>query len=76
MRPAGSTEQGLNCLMEIRLIPGGAVGSVSITRSSGNPAFDRSAIAAARAASPFPVPNELFDEFRKPFNLHFNPKGQ
>jgi colicin import membrane protein len=76
VRPAGSTEQGLACTMEIRLIPGGAVGSVSVTQSSGNPAFDRSAIAAVRAASPFPVPSDVFDEFRRPFYLHFNPKGQ
>ena len=62
----------LSCLVEARLIPGGEVtpGSVRVLRSSGNPAFDRSVIAAVYKSSPLPVPSgRLFEKFR---NLGFN----
>jgi len=65
VRPAGTT--GLSCTILIRLVPGGAVGSAQITRSSGNAAFDSSALGAVRRASPLPVPNEVFNSFRQIF---------
>ncbi|MCG6860421.1 MAG: cell envelope integrity protein TolA, partial [Chromatiaceae bacterium] len=57
----------LSCLVEARLIPGGEVtpGSVRVIHSSGNPAFDRSVVAALYKASPLPVPSgRLFEQFR------------
>jgi colicin import membrane protein len=66
VRPSG-TGRDLECLVEARLIPGGEVtpGSVRVIRSSGNPAFDRSVVAAVYKASPLPVPSgRLFEQFR------------
>ncbi|MDY6994815.1 MAG: cell envelope integrity protein TolA [Pseudomonadota bacterium] len=40
-------------------------------QSSGNPAFDNSAIAAIYKASPLPVPRDIFDEFIR-FNFRFS----
>lgn len=50
----------------IRLAPNGAVLSVNLTRSSGDPVLDRSAQAAIYKASPLPVPEkqEVFNLFR------------
>jgi len=65
----------LSCLVEARLIPGGDVtpGSVHVIRSSGNPAFDRSVVAAVYKASPLPVPEgRLFEQFRN-LGLSFKP---
>jgi colicin import membrane protein len=44
--------------------------------SSGDPAFDRSAEAAVRRASPLPLPanRELFENFRS-FTFVFKPQG-
>lgn len=65
---------GLTCRIEIRLLPGGAVGSVSVIESSGNPTFDKSVETAVLKASPLPVPTEayLFEQF-KIMRLRFEP---
>ena len=66
VRPRGSRPD-LVCTVEVRLIPGGEVvpGSVSIVRSSGDPAYDRSVVSAVYRASPLPVPSgRLFEQFR------------
>ena len=66
---------GTECELRVRLIPSGDVMQVQITRSSGNPVFDRSVENAVRKASPLPVPaveSGLFEEFRDlrfPFKL-------
>src|SRR5690606_26050817 len=61
--------------LRIRLLPTGEWVSVELVRSSGNAAFDRSALSAASAVSRYPVPQGgLFEEFRV-FELLFNPKG-
>lgn len=61
--PAGS--EGLKCRLQVRLGPGGAVIAVSVLKSSGNGAFDRSAATAVYKADPLPVPSgSLFEEFR------------
>jgi len=65
----------LSCLVEVRLIPGGEVipAGVRVIRSSGNPAFDRSVVAAVYKASPLPVPSgQLFGQFRN-LRLDFKP---
>jgi colicin import membrane protein len=66
VRPAGS-RRDLVSTVEVRLIPGGEVvpGSVRVVRSSGDPAYDRSVVAAVYKASPLPVPSgRLFERFR------------
>lgn len=51
----------------VRLAPSGTVLDVQIMSSSGNPALDRSAVAAVYKASPLPVPEDpmLFSSFRE-----------
>ncbi len=65
----------LKCTLLVRLLPTGEVisGSVRITRSSGQPGFDRSVEAAVYKASPLPVPRGgLFESFRE-LELVFDP---
>lgn len=56
----------------IRLLPGGEVLDITITKRSGNPAYDSAIERGIRSASPLPVPpanSELFPRFRE-LNLH------
>ncbi len=74
LRP-GQSGQQLSCTVQVRLIPGGDVvpGGVSIIKSSGNGAFDRSVEAAVYKAAPLPVPSgPLFESFRN-LRLNFKP---
>ena len=69
------TDAGLSCIVQVRLIPGGDVvpGGVSVVKSSGNAAFDRSVEAAVYKAAPLPVPSgSLFESFRN-LRLNFKP---
>ena len=50
---------GLECVLRVRLIPGGEVIDVSVTRSSGDDIFDRRAVTATQKASPLPVPDDI-----------------
>ena len=73
LRPAGSPA-GLNCLVKVRLIPGGDVVSVNVVRSSGDAVFDQSVEVAVLKASPLPLPadEKLFKHFRE-INFNFDP---
>jgi len=66
LRPPGSP-QGLSCEVQVSLIPGGDVSRVRITRSSGDPIFDRSVETAVYKAKPLPLPpdSSLFNYFRE-----------
>ncbi len=74
-RPA-NTREGLECVVQVRLVPGGEVLQAAVVRSSGNPLFDRSAVNAVYKASPLPVPDDksMFDHFRE-FDFKFRPEG-
>ena len=50
--------EGLACTLRVRLLPGGDVVDVAVTRSSGNDIFDRRALTAVQKASPLPIPND------------------
>jgi len=53
--------------VRIRILPGGEVLDIAITRSSGNRVYDAAIERAIRSASPLPVPDvnsELFPQFR------------
>lgn len=53
--------------VRIRILPGGEVLDIAITRRSGNPTYDAAIERAIRSASPLPVPppeSELFPQFR------------
>jgi len=51
-------------LVEMQLLPTGAVASVKILESSGNAAMDASLIRAIKAAAPFELPRQQFEFFR------------
>lgn len=56
----------------IRILPGGEVLDIAITKRSGNPTYDTAIERAIRSAAPLPVPpadSELFPQFR---NLTLN----
>lgn len=77
LRPLGSGHD-LSCTVEIQLQSSGEVvaDSVRVIRSSGDPAYDRSVIAAIYQASPLPVPaGRLFERFRR-LRLEFKPGGR
>jgi colicin import membrane protein len=73
LRPQGSAE-GLSCVVQVSLIPGGDVARVQIVRGSGDPVFDRSVETAVYKASPLPLPPDaaLFKHFRT-LRLIFKP---
>jgi TolA protein len=75
VRPAGWT-RGMECMVHVRLAPSGEVLQVQIVRSSGSPAFDRSAQNAVYKASPLPLPEDkaLSENFRE-LELRFRPEG-
>jgi colicin import membrane protein len=60
-------------VVRIRVLPGGEVLDIAITKRSGNPAYDSAIERGIRSASPLPVPpveSELFPQFRE-LNLNF-----
>lgn len=62
-----STNKGLVCELQVQLIPTGEVINIELSKSSGDPVYDQSVMAAVRRASPLPVPpadSGLFDVFR------------
>jgi len=73
-----SARNGMECELVVQLIPTGEVVSVTVVRSSGNAAFDRSAVNAVQKAGAFPELQKLpAGEFEKRFrrlNLIFKPE--
>lgn len=73
-----SARNGMEALLAIQLIPTGEVVSVSVLKSSGNTAFDRSAINAVEKAGAFPelqnLPPREFEKTFRRFRLLFRPE--
>lgn len=73
-----SARNGMQTLLKIQLVPTGDVVGVSVVKSSGDVAFDRSAIAAVEKARSFPELAELdsatFEKNFRTFILNFNPQ--
>ena len=73
-----SARNGMEALLAIQLIPTGEVVSVSVLKSSGNTAFDRSAINAVEKAGSFPelqnLPAREFEKTFRRFRLLFRPE--
>jgi colicin import membrane protein len=73
-----SARNGMECELAVQLVPTGEVVSVSVTRSSGNAAFDNSAVNAVKKAAAFPELQQLPSaEFEKNFRrliLIFRPE--
>lgn len=74
-QPLGFSLGGLNCELDVKLLPTGEVVRVVILKTSGNLEFDRSAELAVFKASPLPMPNDqdLAKEFRQ-FSFTFRPE--
>lgn len=74
--PATAREKtSLSADIRIRLLPGGEVLDVNLIRSSGDRAFDDSAISAVRSAGRLPVPSgELFNKSFRDITVNFNPQ--
>lgn len=73
-----SARNGMETLLSIQLIPTGEVVSVQILKSSGNTAFDNSAVNAVRKAGSFPelqkLPGREFERSFRRFRLLFRPE--
>jgi len=73
-----SARNGMETLLSIQLIPTGEVVSVTIVKSSGNTAFDRSAVNAVEKAGSFPelqnLPSREFEKTFRRFSLLFRPE--
>jgi colicin import membrane protein len=76
-RPA-SARNGMEALLAIQLVPTGEIVSVTVLRSSGSTAFDRSAINAVEKAASFPelrnLPSREFEKTFRRFQLLFRPE--
>lgn len=74
---AAGTAPGLECVVRVRLAPGGEVLQATVVKGSGNPIFDRSVPPAVYKASPLPIPKEsdLFEEYRE-IEFTFKPSQQ
>jgi colicin import membrane protein len=66
----------MEATLMVELVPTGDVVNVSIVRSSGDAAFDRSAETAVRTARRFQVPPDsaLFERYFRRFTLLFRPE--
>jgi colicin import membrane protein len=73
-----SARNGMEALLSIQLIPTGEVVSVTVVKSSGNSAFDRSAVNAVQKAGSFPelqnLPSREFEQSFRRFSLLFRPE--
>ncbi|CAA0081512.1 Protein TolA [BD1-7 clade bacterium] len=73
-----TARNGMEVLLEIQLVPNGAVVQVNVLKSSGDAAFDRSAIVAVNKSERFPeiadLPNRVFEKYYRKFNLLFKPE--
>lgn len=73
-----SARNGMEALLAVQLIPNGDVISVSVVKSSGSAAFDRSAINAVERAGSFPelknLPTREFEKTFRRFRLLFRPE--
>ena len=70
-----SARNGVSCDLRLALVPTGELVSVTLVRSSGNAAFDRSAELAVRRAAPFQVPEDpaVFDAYFRSVTVTFSP---
>ena len=73
-----SARTGMKCELLIEIVPTGRVVTVTVVKSSGNSAFDRSAQQAVYKAESFPELKEMspqtFEKYYRRFNLIFNPQ--
>lgn len=68
--------ENLSISLRIKLLPNGELSSVEVIKSSGNNAFDRSAVLAAKSVTRYPVPEDtrIFEKNFRQFNMAFRPE--
>ena len=73
-----SARKNMQVVLSIRMIPTGDIIGVEVVDSSGNAAFDRSAVAAVQRVQRFPelsqMPGRVFDAYFRTFTLVFKPE--
>lgn len=71
-----SARNGMRADLLVHLVPTGEVANVTLVRSSGDAAFDRSAEMAVRRASRFEVPSdrEMFETYFRALPVTFSPQ--
>ena len=73
-----SARNGMEALLQVQLVPTGEVVHVSVLKSSGDSAFDRSALNAVEKAGAFPelqkLPNNEFERTFRRLRLFFRPE--
>lgn len=72
VRPANA-EVGLECIVNVRQLPGGEVVDVSIGRCNGDQTVKLSIVSAVRKSSPLPTPRDSSD-FDRSLTFIFKPK--
>ncbi|HAP51794.1 MAG TPA: cell envelope integrity protein TolA, partial [Marinobacter adhaerens] len=73
--PSSATEE-MTARLQITLLPTGELAGVRLVSSSGNTAFDNSALGAVRSLSRYPIPNDrdTFERYFRQFTIEFNPR--
>lgn len=73
-----SARNGMEVRLVVQLVPTGDVVNVTVTESSGNAAFDRSAVNAVKKVGQFPelqqLETEVFERYFRRFNFLFKPE--
>lgn len=71
-----SARNGMQAVLRVRLVPTGEVIDVGVEQSSGNEAFDRSALLAVERSDRFQVPSDssLFEKNFRSFTVLFRPE--
>lgn len=71
-----SARNNMVVVVLVELFPNGDLNSVAVVESSGNSAFDRSAVAAVNKAAPFRVPSDstAFETSFRTIKLRFKPE--
>ena len=73
-----SARKGMRVEIIITLVPTGEIIQAKVTKSSGNQAFDNSALNAVQKVSKFEsldMGRKLFDNYFRKFTLVFNPEN-
>jgi colicin import membrane protein len=72
-----SAIKGMIAVLDIDMLPNGLVTSVVVSKSSGDPAFDRSAVQAVKKVDRFEevrnIPPDIFERRYRNFTFTFNP---
>ncbi len=73
-----SARRGMECILSLQLVPSGEVVNVDLVKSSGNAAFDRSALQAVRKIDRFSelkgMDPQTFERHFRQLQLKFNPQ--